>query len=249
MPADATLNNLRVGWFQNWSIVRLNLILLLSMISSYATGFDGSMMNGLQSLETWQEFFHYPGPSLLGLLNAIQNVGQLVALPLCAIACDRYGRRATLLGGAFLMLIGVALQGGAQSTGMFIAARGLLGFGLAFNITAAPLLILELAYPSQRAPYQRRGSPSVRSAWPAAGRGECLPYFKPCQAFCNYYCAGASRNPLAGSSPKTGLSKRRISSLSTMPRATLKIPSSPSRWPRFEKHYGSRLKPLSQPTT
>ncbi|KAH7025420.1 general substrate transporter [Macrophomina phaseolina] len=152
MPADATLNNLRVGWFQNWSIVRLNLILLLSMISSYATGFDGSMMNGLQSLETWQEFFHYPGPSLLGLLNAIQNVGQLVALPLCAIACDRYGRRTTLLGGAFLMLIGVALQGGAQSTGMFIAARGLLGFGLAFNITAAPLLILELAYPSQRAP-------------------------------------------------------------------------------------------------
>lgn len=66
------------------------------------------------------------------------------------------------------MLIGVALQGGAQnskqtfrltelpmkeltcSAGMFIAARGLLGFGLAFNITAAPLLILEVAYPSQR---------------------------------------------------------------------------------------------------
>jgi MFS family permease len=35
---------------------------------------------------------------------------------------------------------------------MFIAARGLLGFGLAFNITAAPLLILELAFPTQRAP-------------------------------------------------------------------------------------------------
>ncbi|KAF9634251.1 hypothetical protein BFW01_g5146 [Lasiodiplodia theobromae] len=35
---------------------------------------------------------------------------------------------------------------------MFIAARGLLGFGLAFNITAAPLLILEVAYPTQRSP-------------------------------------------------------------------------------------------------
>lgn len=34
---------------------------------------------------------------------------------------------------------------------MFIAARGVIGFGLAFNITAAPLLILELAYPTQRA--------------------------------------------------------------------------------------------------
>lgn len=35
---------------------------------------------------------------------------------------------------------------------MFIAARGVLGFGLAFNITAAPLLLLELAYPTQRSP-------------------------------------------------------------------------------------------------
>jgi MFS family permease len=37
------------------------------------------------------------------------------------------------------------------TAGMFIAARGIIGFGLAFNITAAPLLILELAYPTQRA--------------------------------------------------------------------------------------------------
>jgi hypothetical protein len=47
---------------------------------------------------------------------------------------------------------GVALQGAAQTTGMFIAARGVLGFGLAFNITAAPILLLELAYPTQRSP-------------------------------------------------------------------------------------------------
>lgn len=54
--------------------------------------------------------------------------------------------------GAFILLVGVALQGSAQNTGMFIAARGILGFGLALNITAAPLLVMELAYPSQRAP-------------------------------------------------------------------------------------------------
>lgn len=35
---------------------------------------------------------------------------------------------------------------------MFVAARGILGIGLAFNITATPLLILELAFPTQRAP-------------------------------------------------------------------------------------------------
>ena len=58
----------------------------------------------------------------------------------------------TLTFGAFIIIVGTALQGAAQNTGMFIAARGVLGFGLAFNITAAPLLLLELAYPTQRSP-------------------------------------------------------------------------------------------------
>jgi hypothetical protein len=34
--------------------------------------------------------------------------------------------------------------------GMFIAARGLIGFGIAFSFTAAPLLIMELAFPTQK---------------------------------------------------------------------------------------------------
>ena len=58
----------------------------------------------------------------------------------------------SLLLGALIVLCGVVLQGAAQNTGMFIAARGVLGFGLAFNITAAPILLLELAYPTQRSP-------------------------------------------------------------------------------------------------
>jgi len=36
--------------------------------------------------------------------------------------------------------------------GMFIAARGIIGLGLAFNITAAPILIMELAFPTQKVP-------------------------------------------------------------------------------------------------
>lgn len=45
MPTNTSLNDQEVGWFQNYNIIKLNIILLLSMISSYATGFDGSMMS------------------------------------------------------------------------------------------------------------------------------------------------------------------------------------------------------------
>lgn len=130
------------------------------------------MMNGLQSLTTWQNSFNNPGASELGLyvifaciqtstlpdtnrhhrLNAIQNVGQLVTMPICAYSCDRFGRRPVLFLGAFVIVIGVALQTAAQNVGMFIAARGIIGMGLVLNITAAPLLLLELAFPKQQGP-------------------------------------------------------------------------------------------------
>lgn len=55
------------AWFSNAGIVKLNLVLCLSLISSYATGYDGSMMNGLQSLDTWQAFFGNPGATELAL--------------------------------------------------------------------------------------------------------------------------------------------------------------------------------------
>lgn len=55
------------AWLGNAGIVKLNLILVLSLISSYATGFDSSMMNGLQSLDNWKAYFGYPGASDLAL--------------------------------------------------------------------------------------------------------------------------------------------------------------------------------------
>lgn len=85
-------------------------------------------------------------------LNAIQNVGQIVMLPFCAISCDYFGRRPALIFSSFILVIGVVLQAAAQNVGMFIAARGIIGVGLALNITAAPLLLLELAYPKQQGP-------------------------------------------------------------------------------------------------
>lgn len=50
------------------------------------------------------------------------------------------------------MLAGVAMQATCNTIGVFIASRGLIGFGLTFATNAAPILIVELAYPTQRAP-------------------------------------------------------------------------------------------------
>lgn len=108
-------------------------------------------MNGLQSLDQWNEAFNYPTGGRLGLLNAIQNIGCLAAYPFSPYITDGLGRRSAILFGATLMVVATVLQTASHSVGMFIGARFLIGFGLTFAASAAPLLVTELAFPSQRA--------------------------------------------------------------------------------------------------
>ena len=65
-----------------------------------SNGYDGSMMNGLQTLDQWTKYFNNPQGSTLGLFNAIQNIGTIVALPVAPILNDRLGRRWTLFIGS-----------------------------------------------------------------------------------------------------------------------------------------------------
>lgn len=42
------------------------------LITSMSNGYDGSMMNGLQTLDNWKNYFNNPTGGTLGLFNAIQ---------------------------------------------------------------------------------------------------------------------------------------------------------------------------------
>ncbi|CAE6536276.1 unnamed protein product [Rhizoctonia solani] len=139
-------------WWRNRGILLLNLSLLLALITSSANGFDSSMMNGLQIVPDWQYYFGNPSGSTLGMVNAIQNIGVLVALPMAPFVSDKFGRKKSLLTGAFIMLGGVALQAASTNIWHFVGSRGMIGLGLGFATNSAPLLITELAYPTQRGP-------------------------------------------------------------------------------------------------
>jgi hypothetical protein len=66
-------------WTNNRRLIVLNAWIVLLLITSSTNGFDGSMMNGLQSLTQWKDYFNNPTGGKLGLFNAIQ-VSRLVAL-------------------------------------------------------------------------------------------------------------------------------------------------------------------------
>jgi len=87
------------------------------------------------------------------VFNCIQNIGALTAIPFAPIVADRLGRRFGIALGCCIMFVATGLQAGAQSNGMFIAGRGLIGFGVSFAHLASALLVTELAYPTQRAKF------------------------------------------------------------------------------------------------
>ncbi|KAF9010057.1 general substrate transporter [Cyathus striatus] len=144
---DAAYSHLldpRRKWYNNRRIMALNAWILLLLITSSTNGYDGSMMNGLQSLPQWENYFKNPVGGKLGLLNAIQNIGSLAGYPFSPYLSDGLGRRPTIFIGALIMCIATAIQTASQNVGMFIGARFLIGF--------APMLVTEVSYPTYRAP-------------------------------------------------------------------------------------------------
>ncbi|KAG1739298.1 general substrate transporter [Suillus lakei] len=153
-------------WYRNTRMF----LTATTFLTSYTYGFDGSMMNGLQSLTQWNQAFDYPTGGKLGLLNAIQNIGALSAYPFAPYMADGMGRRFSIIFGASLMVAATAIQTTSNSVQMFIGARFLVGFGLTLAAVAAPLLVTEIAYPSHRAQATSLYSPmwylgSIVAAW------------------------------------------------------------------------------------
>ncbi|KAI1409251.1 general substrate transporter [Hypoxylon sp. FL1857] len=137
-------------WYQTWHIIKLNLVLLVPLLSSASLGYDGSMMNGLQTLSQWKQFFGNPEGAILGMMNALYPLGKVVALFVVTYVSDRFGRKLPILIGLSACIGFAIMQGLAQNLGTFVAARALLGFFTSFISQPCPVLITELAYPTQR---------------------------------------------------------------------------------------------------
>lgn len=122
----------------------------VGIINSMVSGYDGSVMNGMQSLTQWQDSFNHPTGAQLGLLNAIFNAGGVCGIPFAPLIADWGGRRIGIAIGSLIIIVGVILQASAQNVGMFVGARYLIGFGLTISSTSAPILVAELAHPRHR---------------------------------------------------------------------------------------------------
>ncbi|KAJ3510111.1 hypothetical protein NMY22_g16072 [Coprinellus aureogranulatus] len=141
-----------VPWYKKPNLRLLYILFFPTCIGVEMTsGFDSSMMNGLQAVDSWDTFFNSPRSLMLGLMSSMYSLGAVVALPFVPLVTDGIGRRWTIVISSLIMVGGAVIQTCAYNFVMFLMARFVLGIGIPFAIVAASSLLGELSHPKERA--------------------------------------------------------------------------------------------------
>ncbi|KAH8820310.1 general substrate transporter [Xylogone sp. PMI_703] len=142
----------QVTWWRDPGLRKLYIMMPVLFLGSTINGYDGSLLNGLQTMDPWQDYFHHPTGSKLGLFTAIQNIGGICALLFSSYAADLFGRRLGVCIGLLIVFVGTIIQVVPTSNhvGPYIGGRFLVGLGSNLAQGSAPLLIMELSHPAHR---------------------------------------------------------------------------------------------------
>lgn len=110
--------------------------------ASQTSGYDGSMLNGLNILPSYTDYFRL-NATTTGLNTASVFIGGALGPLVSGIIADQFGRRPAILWGSIITLLGVLLQTAAQNIAMFVVARIILGFGIAVSGIAGGVYLSE----------------------------------------------------------------------------------------------------------
>ncbi|KAJ5380937.1 uncharacterized protein N7496_003365 [Penicillium cataractarum] len=134
----------------NHGLRRLNLGIFLMLSASATSGYNASQINSLLVLPEFNEFLSGLDSNSTGLIIASVSLGSFLSFIPASYVADSLGRRRCVSIGATLCILASILQVAVKHPWVFFGARIVTGAGVGFSQTAAPLLIAETAYPSQR---------------------------------------------------------------------------------------------------
>lgn len=110
-------------------------------------GYDGSMLNGLNILPSYTDYFELNNVTK-GLNTASVSIGGFLGPFVAGIAADRLGRRPAIFWGSCITIVGIIIQTSAQNIAMFVVSRIVLGFGSALTGVAGSVFLSEV-FPSR----------------------------------------------------------------------------------------------------
>ncbi|KAH6881024.1 general substrate transporter, partial [Thelonectria olida] len=132
----------------------LILACFVAFCCSTTNGYDGSLFGTLLANDTFKEYFNVANVGIeAGIVTAMYQIGNVVAIPFIGPAVDTWGRRAGMCIGSTTIVIGVIIQVTTivnASVEQFMAGRFFLGFGVGIAAAAGPVYVVEISHPAHR---------------------------------------------------------------------------------------------------
>ena len=117
----------------------------LTALGFFQIGFDNGLMGGLINGTAFNSTFDTPGPTIVGLIVAILEVGAFFGSLFTAFFGEGLGRRWSIVIGVSIMIIGALLQSTAYTRAHLLVARIVAGFGLGAINSTVPVFQAEFA--------------------------------------------------------------------------------------------------------
>lgn len=146
------INNTNPVWYKD-SGLRKNVAHCVGLyLCVFYLGYDASLMNGLQAIPQWDEYFNSPSGSVLGFISASLFLPAIFTPFVASWINGRWGRKWCLVVGSLLLILGAFLNAFATNLGTFIGGRVIIGAAGPFGKITGAALIQEISHPRLR-PY------------------------------------------------------------------------------------------------
>ncbi|KAH8646313.1 general substrate transporter [Xylariales sp. PMI_506] len=123
----------------------------VAVVNEMTMGYDSSMMNGLNILPQYSDYFNL-NTVTTGLNTSATWLGGILSCFVLQPIPDRLGRKNGILIGCIVTLIGAIIQSAAQNIATFVIGRIFIGIGTGINTGSAPTLIGEVLPAESRGP-------------------------------------------------------------------------------------------------
>ncbi|KAI1398631.1 putative hexose carrier protein [Hypoxylon fuscum] len=135
------------AWVPESTLTISFLLMFCSIVQSATGGYDGSMLNGLNILPVYNDYFQLTAATT-GLNTASVFIGCTFGTLVSGIMTDRLGRRPAIFWASVVTLVGIIIQTAAQNIAMFVVGRIILGVGSAISGVASGVYLSE-AFPNR----------------------------------------------------------------------------------------------------
>ncbi|KAF8073785.1 general substrate transporter [Lyophyllum atratum] len=133
---------------------QMYLITLVVCCCSGDSGFDGTVMGGINSMLQYQEYFGLTGVGAkTGIVFGIFTIGSICGTIPAFYLPDRFGRRFSMFFGNLVLCVGAVITANAKTQGMFLGGRFLTGLGSSCAGASAKSYLAEITPPHSRGAY------------------------------------------------------------------------------------------------